>query len=404
VSSTEYRPGDWNELTVRIEEARLMCYVNGKLTIESSPTKLKPGKLGLVKFRNTVAEFKRFRIGPPRPAELADDQYQSWIAELTRDGARATLADDELKKAASASDYLRQRIVARADELKREADRLSRLADDVAMAPALLQLSQLQDESSRESLFLGALWIAVLDNPELDVSVYQRKVERMAQQILEPLPKDAAPPARIAALDRYLFQENGYHGSRSEYYHPANSHLDRVIDEREGLPITLCILYSELARRIDVPIHGIGLPGHFVVGYQPKDGELELIDVFEAGKRLSRLEARLMVSQYANRLPVEEDFRPQKTKEVLVRVLRNLIGTAQSNRNHEALLRYSSALVALVPTEAQFRMMRCAARFYTHRYAAAKEDIEVLLSDPQLQVPTEELQRLADAISEQLAK
>ena len=73
------------------------------------------------------------------------------------------------------------------------------------------------------------------------------------------LPEKAEEAARVAALNKYLFEENGFHGSRTDYYHRANSYLSRVIDDREGLPITLSILYMELARRLDVKIVGIGV-------------------------------------------------------------------------------------------------------------------------------------------------
>src|SRR4029077_16882513 len=94
---------------------------------------------------------------------------------------------------------------------------------------------------------------------------YREQVATMARELAASLPKNADQAAKLAALNKYLFQESGFHGSRSDFYNRANSYLNDVIDDREGLPITLSVLYMELARRIGVKVVGVGLPGHFVV-------------------------------------------------------------------------------------------------------------------------------------------
>src|SRR5690606_2448324 len=101
--------------------------------------------------------------------------------------------------------------------------------------------------------------------------------------------------ARLAAMNQYLFVDNGFHGSRTDYYNRANSYLNRVIDDREGLPITLSVLYIELGQRLGLKLHGVGLPGHFVVRHVPAEGEPQLIDVFEGGQPLSREDAEKKV-------------------------------------------------------------------------------------------------------------
>ena len=85
------------------------------------------------------------------------------------------------------------------------------------------------------------------------------------------LPPHADAKVAVEALDEYLFKKLGYHGSRTDFYNRSNSYLNEVIDDREGIPITLCVLYIELARRLDVNIVGVGLPGRFLVrGWLPK--------------------------------------------------------------------------------------------------------------------------------------
>ncbi|MEZ6090943.1 MAG: transglutaminase-like domain-containing protein [Pirellulaceae bacterium] len=200
----------------------------------------------------------------------------------------------------------------------------------------------------------------------------------------------------IESIDAYLFQQNGFHGGRDEYYHPANSHLNRVIDDREGLPITMSILYMELGRRLGLNIEGVGLPGHFVVRYINEAGDQQLIDVFDRARRMSKADAMATVLQYAQRLIEDNDLRPQSTEEILVRVLRNLIGSATRQRDPEAILRYVEALVAIVPEEGEYRMMRAAARHQTNRDHAALEDLDWLIEHRPPGININEVRQMRD--------
>src|SRR5207248_8166917 len=108
-----------------------------------------------------------------------------------------------------------------------------------------------------------------------------------AREVTAGLPKDADEKARLAALNDYLFKKRGFHGSRNDYYHRSNSYLNEVIDDREGLPITLSVLYVELARRVGLKVVGVALPGHFIVKHVPAKGEEQLIDVFVRAQPMS---------------------------------------------------------------------------------------------------------------------
>src|SRR5437879_3620879 len=128
----------------------------------------------------------------------------------------------------------------------------------------------------------------------------------MAKKLAAALPAKADDAAKLAALNKFLFAERGYHGSRSDYYHRSNSYLSEVIDDREGLPITLSVLYMELARRLGLRAEGVGLPGHFVVRHVPKKGGPVLIDVYEGGTVLTRDEAAAKVRDIAGQ-PLREE-------------------------------------------------------------------------------------------------
>src|SRR5207302_11115694 len=168
----------------------------------------------------------------------------------------------------------------------------------VHSATVVEQLTKTLKTQDKVDLIHSALLIAKLDNEELDVEAYRRDVDRIAKKIAARLAKDADEKAKVKGLNDYLFNERGFHGSRGDYYNRSNSYLNEVLDDREGLPITLSVLYLELGKRLGLKIEGVGLPGHFVVRHVPKKGEPQLIDVYEGAKPLSRAEAVKKVGEF----------------------------------------------------------------------------------------------------------
>ena len=231
------------------------------------------------------------------------------------------------------------------------------------------------EKTNGVSLLRGALLIARMDNPDVDVEAYIDRVEQWANEIQESLPKDADETTRLAAMDRYLFEELGVHGSRFEYYTRANSYINEVIEDREGLPITLSVLYIEIGRRLHLNIQGIGLPEHFVVQFTPTGmpTDLQTIDPFERGIRLTEdeIETRLSEAHFPN-LP---QFRvPQTTLQICERMIGNLLGLAEREKDESAVLRYLETLVAIAPANPEYRAKRLEMRARTGRLADAIED------------------------------
>jgi len=111
--------------------------------------------------------------------------------------------------------------------------------------------------------------IARLDNEELDIDAYRQEIDRLARFVAERFPKNAKPDTKLDALNQFLFKERGFHGSHSDYYSKSNSYLNEVIDDREGLPITLSVLYMEIARKLKLNVVGLALPGHSWFGTIP---------------------------------------------------------------------------------------------------------------------------------------
>ena len=274
-SSPHYLPGEWNHLKVRIEEDKIACFVNDEQVAELAEPKYAGGNVGLVRFRTTVAEFKKFQIAARiPPARLPDDV----LAGLSKTIARMPLEpppegkqlEPLVKLAPQSGNLLREQ----AKQLEKQAEQLRKLAQAVHQQRTLKELAEaLAGGDDKADLARAALLIARLDNEDLDVDDYLQQLDRLARDVAAGLPKGAGEKQRLEALGNFLFKERGFHGSRGDYYHRSNSYLNEVLDDREGIPITLAVLYMELAGRLKLRVVGLGLPGHFMVRHEPIKGK-----------------------------------------------------------------------------------------------------------------------------------
>ncbi len=174
-------------------------------------------------------------------------------------------------------------------------------------------------------LATAALLIAREEYQRLQIPLYLNRLDRMAEEIAADLGAKREPHQVIQHLNFYLFVQQGFQGNREEYYDPRNSFLNEVLDRKTGIPITLSLLYMELGKRLGVSIAGIGLPGHFIVGYQTGTAML-LIDPFHRGKILEEKDcAALLTEIYGQRIPFQKSFlTPVTPKQFLTRMLNNL--------------------------------------------------------------------------------
>jgi len=396
-----YRAGDWNTIKIRFESEKIICYVNDEVVFESSDRGLTSGKVGLAKFRDTKAEFKNFRVAKSIPPSKIDPAISEAITAIVKDigveGAPPQELVEQLKPhGATSLAVLRLRAVT----LEKQAAQLRKLAAEVHQRSTVAELTEVFTAPEEKiDLLQAALLVAKLDNDELETEPYQQQVDRMAREIKEAIPADADNAARLATLNTFLFTNLGYHGSRTNYYHKSNSYLNEVIDDREGLPIALSVLYIELARRIGMKVVGVGLPGHFVVRYEPEEGDSQMVDPFEGGRLLDREDAEGIVMAHRRTPLTDDDLKAATKREIIVRMLTNLMGLAQEEEDVEGMLRYVDAIVGVDPQGVQARWMRAVLRFQTGRRDAAGEDVDWLLDQDSEQVDrprVEELRRILD--------
>ncbi len=378
--SDAYRPGDWNTLRVRVEKAKFTCYVNDEKIIEWTDPEYYGTTVGLAKFRDTVAEFKRFQAAPDIASSSVTVDFRNAFEKalptipLDKEATTTDLAPLMKNPAASAM-LLRDK----ARVLEQQAVAIRKLARTVFHERGIAELAELAKlPDEKIDLARAALLIARLDNEELDIDFYRAEIQRLARLAAEPFPKNAKPADKIVALNKFLFNERGFHGSHTEYYAKSNSYLNEVIDDREGLPITLSVLYIEIARELKLTVVGVPLPGHFMVRHETKGSELQLIDVFE-GKLISRAEAEAKVKKVTGRAPTDADFAPAKKKTILVRMLHNLINVAESEKDVPTMLRYLDGIVAINADAHEERWARAVFRFQTGQRVGSLEDTEYLL-------------------------
>ena len=372
--SAAYKPEEFNTLRVRVEKTKTLCYVNDRLVFESDDVAVDGAGIGLAKFRETKAEFKGFRVGSSLAATPEDSKE---ILKLLGDAKTADgkiLGQLAAKK--SSADVIRER----AKELERQAADLKNLAARVQEHRVYDELlAVLGQPEEKTDLIHAALLLARLDNEEVDVRAYRDEVDRMAGKLKGLLPKDADDQAKLKTLNKFFFEIRGYHGSRGDYYTRSNSYLNEVMDDREGLPITLCVIYMELARRIDLPVAGIGLPGHFVARHMPAKGEGKFIDVYERGELMTIEEAR----KKAGGIEVSDDFlKPVTKKLIITRMLHNLLRVAQGEQDVDGGLRYLNGILMLDPGAGQSRMMRAGMFMSKGMKREAIADVDYLIEHP----------------------
>jgi len=177
----------------------------------------------------------------------------------------------------------------------------------------------------RVDLARAALEIARDDYPDLDVGGYLRRIDQLGMEVGQRLQNETTIYHRIAALNSVIFQEHGFHGNRDNYYDPKNSFLNEVIERRTGIPITLSVLYMEVAQRIGLSLHGVSFPGHFLVKYLDEKEKI-VIDPFNGGEIKSNESlGKILEDLYEGKVALVRDFlEPVSKKQIVRRMLNNL--------------------------------------------------------------------------------
>lgn len=400
-----YHPGEWNHLRVEVDPETIRGFVNGQQVVTAEHSVQRDGQAGICQFRQTAAEFQGFMLGAGL-GNAAAKPDEAAVAAVNA-GIEALLAGEDLPAALSDQPQLGNRLMEqRARKLEEQAESLRRTATRLHQQAVCQEMTALLDDQPDEAIDLthAGLLIARLYDSELEVAAYRGEFDAMADEIRASLPEQADDETILKRLGEYLFQELGFHGSRSDYYSRENSFLNVVLDDREGLPITLSVIFIEIAHRLGVnTVVGLPLPGHFVVQYRPEDEtKRQILDPFDGGKALTRDEAEAIVMGVTGRGLQERDLEPVDKRAILVRMLRNLIGLEVDSEDAVAALPALDLLLSIAPDEAQERLQRTILRYQSRDLHGALVDAEWILEKAPAGVHLERIEALQREIQAML--
>lgn len=253
-------------------------------------------------------------------------------------------------------------------------------------APSPLEyFAALVAEDSSLAQLEAAVAIAQDEYPQLDVQVVLAEIDALALRLKARIPADAAPVQRLRWLNRFFYQELGFAGNVNDYYDRRNSYINDVLSQRRGIPLTLALIYIELAAQIGLTARGVSFPGHFLVKLRMPQGEV-VIDPFN-GRSLSRDDLDERLAPYRRRQGLVDEFdaplglflQSAPPRDVLARMLRNLKEVHRSARDAPRWLAVQQRLVVLLPRNWEERRDRALAHVEMGSLAAAVGDLEAYL-------------------------
>jgi len=247
------------------------------------------------------------------------------------------------------------------------------------------RLTEIVKGSEQElNLAEAALLIARDEYPALDVEAYLRQIDELATGVQQRLPAQAGLEDTLIALNQFLFVEQGFSGDMDNYDDPRNSFLNEVLDRKRGIPITLSILYMEVGRRLGLPLKGVSFPGHFLVKFTTREGEV-VLDPFSGGCLMSKEDLEQMLEDTfgaaeAAYAPLERLLTAANKKEILVRMLRNLKGAYLRRERYDKALTVVDRILLIQPDQPD--EVRDRGRIYEHLecFRAALENYQSYLA------------------------
>ncbi len=261
-------------------------------------------------------------VSREKKAHLAERQKTALISLLADEDPAVyqTIRSTILSYGLEAIAWLRPYTLDRDPVLRRRAQEivyhLSRQDSDHRMLTFCLNQGEELDVEQ------GAWLLAQTQYPDINVAAYQALLDSFASELRERLAGQAGTDKILGIMSQYLFSELDFSGNEQNYYDPDNSYLNRVVDRRLGNPISLCLTYLVIARRLSLPVVGIGMPGHFLCRYQSSTGEA-YVDAFNRGRLLTKAECIKYLMQSGHGY-LEGYLAPVSSRRMLLRMCANL--------------------------------------------------------------------------------
>lgn len=235
---------------------------------------------------------------------------------------------------------------------------------------------EISQPDDRIDLAVVALCIAQEEYPHLDIEAYLQALDAMAEEVRSRLLGESYPLKIVGAINRYLYDDLGFAGNTQNYYDPRNSFLNDVLERRTGIPISLALVYQEIAKRIEFPTIGIGMPGHFLLRPDFPDSGI-YIDAFNRGEVLFPEDCHQRLNQIYGQ-PVEwrsEFLPPVSARQFLARMLGNLKGIYLNQQDLPRALAAIDRMLLLFPDSPANLRDRGIVYSYVDRKSEARRDL-----------------------------
>jgi len=191
----------------------------------------------------------------------------------------------------------------------------------------------------------------ILEYPELNISKYIEKINEMGNSLKIKISEIKNPTSKLQVLNEYLFDELGFHGAEEDYYDPVNSFLNVVLDKKIGIPITLSILYTEVAKHIGLDLRIVGFPGHVIVKYKKE----MILDPFYRGRLLTIEDLEKILNRNFGE---DVEFVPEylneaTTEQLLTRLLRNLKNAYTQSYAYDNAMKCTDMILGMQPESSE---------------------------------------------------
>jgi regulator of sirC expression with transglutaminase-like and TPR domain len=240
---------------------------------------------------------------------------------------------------------------------------------------------EVQQPDEYIDLAKAALLIAQEEYPDLYPEEYINALDTMAFELSERLPNERYPMRVIQSINKYLYEDLGFSGNTKTYYDPRNSFLNDVIERRTGIPITLALIYLEVARRIDFPMVGVGMPGHFLIRPDIPDMNI-FVDAFHTGNVMFPQDCQDRLSQiYQQPVTLKpEHLVTVSNKQLLGRILSNLKYVYLNQQELEKALAAVERILLLSPDAILEIRDRGLLSYQLGRFTQSASDLESYLT------------------------
>ncbi len=228
--------------------------------------------------------------------------------------------------------------------------RLASIKEEIRFSQLLNEFQKFVSQSARQNDWeQGTFLIAKLAYPNLDIPHYRACLDNLAEEFRTKWLATESPSGKAARLlSNFLFKDKGFSGNREEYYEPDNSYLNRVIDTRQGIPISLSALYVFVGKRLGLPLAGVGMPGHFLVKLEGET-PAHFVDCFNGGTILREQDCEQYIT--ASGFAYDKQLlEKSSTPTMLTRMLRNLLSIYEQE-SEELMARRVQALLESLDNE-----------------------------------------------------